>query len=238
MKQHKGFTLIELLVAFVIGTGISLLAYQALSGSINIEQRVKEVTDQTNQLHRVWQLVNDDLQHAVARPWNDYLGNQQAAMLGDLGDKLSEASNFSLRDDSHVLRVVRSGESNFFQLPRSNLQIVGYRLVKNDKDHHAVDAQGDRQQQESLSLWRDHWRPVDSATEPTIKSRLLLDNITAASFRYLPKDSQTVNDEAWVSAWPESQQNNDQLPIGVEMTLEILGMGKITRLFSLVKADE
>lgn len=230
VMREKGFTLIELLVAFVIGIGIALLAYQALSSAINIEQRVSTVTAQTNRLHRVWQLLNDDLQHAVARPWVDFLGNQQVAMLGVLGDRVSQSSDISLSDSSHLLRFVRSGENNFLGLPRSNLQLVGYRLVENESDNN--------EEKKSLSLWRDYWRPIDSVTEPTVKSRLLLENVEAINFRYLPKESQTTESDAWVTGWPSSDEQNEQLPIAVEVTIDVAGMGEIMRLFSLVKTDE
>jgi len=229
MKQQLGFTLIEMLVALAIGAGISLMAYQALSGSIQIEQRVNTLSQKTNDIQRIWEYFADDLQHAVARPWTDSLGSTQPAMLGLLGDRQSQSSSASLGDDSHLLRFVRSGENNFLQQPRSNLQLAAYRMTIDD----SVEVENGR-----ISLWRDYWRQVDSASEPKIKSRRLIHNIKNISFRYLSRNSKTTDDQAWITGWPESAEQRDQLPIAVEITLDIAGIGEVKRWFPLAHADD
>jgi type II secretion system protein J len=228
MKRRRGFTLIEMLVALAIGAGISLMAYQALSGSIQIEQRVNTLSQKTNNIQRVWEYFADDLQHAVARPWTDNLGSAQPAMLGLLGDRQSQSSGASLGEDSHLLRFVRSGENNFLQQPRSNLQLAAYRMTIDD---------GVEAEEGNISLWRDYWRPIDSASEPKIKSRRLMENIKSISFRYLSRNSKSTEDQAWITGWPESTAQSDQLPIAVEVTIDIVGMGEVMRLFSLIHTD-
>lgn len=231
----QGFTLIEVLVALASGAIIALLAYQALSGSIRIEERVNEVTEQTSHLQRVWQFLNDDLQHVVARPWSDYLGNAQPAMLGVLGDRQSQSSLLSIGEDSHLIRFVRSGDNNFFQQSRSNLQVVGYRISRDDENDESREA---NEEPANIRLWRDFWRPVDGSTEPTIKSRLLLDKIKRIQFRYLSADSEDANDQAWVTGWPESASQTAPLPIAIEVTIDVAGFGEIVRLFSLIDHEK
>jgi type II secretion system protein J len=234
--KAKGFTLIEMLVALAIGSSIALLAYQALSGSINIEERVNHVTRQTNGLQRVWQFLGDDIQHAIARPWNDYLGNTQPAMFGLLGDRQSQSSSLSIGQDSHLLRFVRSGENNFLNLQRSNLQVVGYRITLDESVEENQNA-GLESEKGKIQLWRDYWRPVDSVNDPKIKTRLLLDNIKTVQFRYLPSDSKSADDQEWITGWPESTAKSEVLPIAIEVAIEVEGMGEILRIFSLIDTD-
>lgn len=244
MKRVAGFTLIEMLVAFAIGASIALITYQALSGAIKIERRVHEVTQQTNQLHRVWQRLNDDIQHVVPRPWQDYLGTTQAAMIGLLGDGgvghgVSSSSVSLDGDDSYLLRLVRGGGNNFLSLTRSDLHIVGYRIAEDDSNENSDgnNRAGESEEVETVSLWRDYWRPVDSSEAPEVKSRLLLEGVKAMRFRYLPKNSQIIDEQAWVNGWPESTNQYDQLPIAIEVTIQLEGEGEIVRVFPLIKTD-
>lgn len=233
LMRSRGFTLIEVLVALAIGAAISLLTYQALSGAITIESRVSAVSEKTNSIQRAWQLLSDDMQHVVARPWVDNLGNAQPAMVGLLGDRLSQSSGVSIGEDNHLIRFVRSGENNFLQQTRSNLSVVGYRITKDDNEpSHQEDSDG------YVSLWRDYWRPIDSVDEPTIKSRLLLNEITSIRFRYLSRDSKDTEDQAWITGWPESTSQNDQLPIAVEVTINLKDMGEMIRLFPLIQGEQ
>lgn len=235
-KSQQGFTLIEMLVAMGIGALIALLAYQALSGAVNIESRVSQLTQQMSSAQRVWHFFADDFQHAVARPWQDNFGNQQPAMVGLLGDRLSQGTSATVGDDSHLLRLVRSGEHNFLNRPRSNMQVVGYRITANDNELTDGGVVNNATDEPTVSLWRDYWRPIDGADESTIRSRLLIDNIYSVRFRYLPGDSQTAADEAWVTGWPDSSQKNNTLPIAIEIRLDIAGVGTVTRLFPLAQA--
>ena len=234
LSKKQGFTLIEMLVALAIGAGIALLAYQALSGALNIEERVREVTKKTNSINRVWQVIADDIQHAVARPWTDYLGGSQPAMSGALGDRLAQSSVLSSDNDSHLIRFVRSGEKNFFQQARSNLQLVAYRITEEDDENSDQNEDEDRGK---LSLWRDYWRPIDSVEEPNIKSRRLLDGIKTIRFRYLSKNNDRVTDESWIEGWPESSEQNAELPIAIEVTIDLNDIGEVTRLFALIEAE-
>lgn len=234
MKKQQGFTFIEVLVASAIGAGIAFMAYQALTGALNIEARVSKVTELTNTINRTWQFLADDVQHAVARPWSDTFNNTQPAMTGAFGDRVSQSADTALSGDSHLLLFVRSGEKNFFQQPRSNLQMVGYRITEEESEEPQA-VTDEENQPGNLTLWRDYWRPVDAAGEAKVKSRRLLDHIKSIRFRYLPSNIERVTDDAWVNGWPESTAQNAQLPVAIEVTMEVTGFGEIQRLFLVVQ---
>jgi general secretion pathway protein J len=240
VKKRKaycdGFTLIEMLVAMAIGAVIALLSYQALDGAIKIESRVSKLTQKMNSVQRVWQFFADDIQHAVPRPWKDNFGNAQPVMIGLLGDRLSQGSGLAVGDDSYLLRFIRSGENNFLDIPRSNLQSIGYRITADEVNEDTIGSIVNNDAEPTVSLWRDYWRPVDAVNAPTVKSRLLIDSINSIRFRYLSSDSQTAEDEAWITGWPESKAKANQLPIAIEITVDVVGVGTVVRLFPLVQA--
>jgi general secretion pathway protein J len=226
IKRAAGFSLIEMLVAFAIASGIALLIYHAVSGAIKIENRVNDVTQHTNQLNRVWQRFNDDIHHVVARPWVDYLDNSQVTMIGLLGEEFSVKDATLDIEQNYVLRFVRRGNNHVLSATKSDMQVVGYRIAASENED-----------DNTISLWRDQWQPVDSAIKPIVHRRLLLEGIESIRLRYLPSDSQRVDEAAWVSGWPTSTQKNDLLPIAIAITIELETMGDIMRLFSLTQTD-
>ncbi len=242
MNHNRGFTLIEMLVALGIGAAISVMAYQALSGTIRTEERVTEVTKEIEQIDRAWKFIGEDLRHAVARPWLNQFKQPQPAMFGLLGDRQAQSSSISTGNDTYLLRFVRSGRHNLFDRPRSDLEIVAYRIALDDSsddaensfDGNSVDGNS---AEGNIVLWRDYWSPIDSVSEPTIKSRRLLDNITTISFRYLAQNSSSTKDEAWITGWPKTSGASEELPLAVEVTMELKSLGEVKRLFELTASD-
>ena len=227
--HQRGFTLIEFLVAFTISAIAALLISQAISSAVNIEKRVTEVATATNQISRVWEVMADDFQHVVARPWVDQFETTHPAMVGLLGDRQSQSAATAVSDDSYVLRFVRGGEKAFFPVSRSNLHIVAYRLVADEEDI-------DDNDEPTVNLWRDRWRPVDNVREPVVKSRLLLESIKTINFRYLPSGSDDTGESAWLTGWPDDSQQPGQLPLAVEVAIDIDGFGEVVRLLPLVSS--
>lgn len=228
MMKQRGFTLIEMLVAVAIGSSISVLAYNALSGATNTERRVNEITTLTTNASRVWQWMGDDFLHVVPRVWVDTFNQRQTAFTGLLGDQQSQSSALAVDDDGYLLRLVRSSGYEFLAQTQSNLRIVGYRITVDDEE---TDEEKGR-----IRLWRDHWRPVDSINEPKVTSRLLLDNIKNIDFRYLPAGQQNTDADAWVSGWPESESldaGSTSLPVAVKVTIDVDGLGEIRHWFAL-----
>lgn len=235
--KRTGFTLIEMLIALAMGAAIALLAYRALSGAINIEERVTEQAESLTGVNRVWQLLGDDLQHSVSRSWRDAFDKQQPAMQGLLGDRQAQSSAIATGNDSYLLQFVRTGQQNILNQARSNLTLVGYRLTLEENDTDDSEQQVD-EDKGNLTLWRDYWRPIDSTEEPTISSRRVLDNIVSVQFRYLPQGVDSTKNENWIEGWPAPATAPSSLPLAVEVGIELNDLGKVVRLFRLVEEGQ
>ncbi len=228
-SNPHGFTLVELLIAIAISAALMLLAYQAFSGAINVEGRVKQATENLNDLQRTWRYMQDDLFHTVPRPWIDQFDTVQPAMTGLLSDRQTLDSTLAVSTDSHLLRFVRSGAHNFFDQPQSDLQHIVYRLSKSESEV---------PDKFTISVWRDYWRPIDSVSEPDIKSLKLLDDLQEIQFLYLSQSAQRVDDQSWLGGWPESDEQGDQLPIAVEVAITTDALGETKRIFLLSDGNE
>jgi len=110
-----------------------------------------------------------------------------------------------------VLTFTRDGWRNPLGLARSHLQRVAYQF--NDKQ-----------------LIRQSWSILDRAPDTQAYSEVLLDKVTAVEVRFLGRDGQ------WSGYWPP-QTSGDQKetvvppPRAIEISLDVEGWGRITRLF-------
>lgn len=218
--QSAGFTLIEMLIALAIGATVAVMSYQALDSAIRAEQRVSAVTEQVDEIDRVWQNMNSDFLYAVPRKWTDRNGDEKSAMIGVFGDRLSQSDVLIASEDDYLLQFIRGNRSNLLNQPRSGLYMVGYRLTQD----------GDSNEK---ALWRDSWSPVDGSGDPKVQQRLLLGGIKEMSFRYLPTSFKSLNESAWSTGWPSSDGASQKLPAAIEVTIDSQTMGKIVRRFGL-----
>jgi general secretion pathway protein J len=110
-----------------------------------------------------------------------------------------------------VLSLTRDGWRNPLGSARSNLQRVSY--LFNDKQ-----------------LIRQSWSILDRAPTTEAYSEVMLDDVKAVDLRFLGQDGQ------WVGYWPP-QAGAAQAgivtppPLAVEISLDVEGWGRITRLF-------
>lgn len=107
------------------------------------------------------------------------------------------------------IEMTRGGYLNPAQLPRSSLQRVAYSI---DED----------------KLQRLTWTHLDRAqdAEPLITN--LLEGVKSLSFRFLDQD------KVWHASWPPVNTDRldaEQLPLAMEVTLELDDWGLLTRLF-------
>ena len=217
-KDSRGFTIIEMLIALAIGAGIAVLAYRALDGAIRADEKVSAVTQQIDEVDRVWQYLGNDLFYAVPRIWVDRSGEEKSALIGVAGDRLSQSDAILASEDEYLLYFIRSNRDNVLDRPRSNLLMVGYRLTLEEGSD------------DLKILWRDSWGPVDGSDDPKMQQRRLLGGIKTMNFRYLPAGANATSQPGWP---PGSGGVSDKLPAAVEVNVELAGFGEVRRIFSL-----
>lgn len=85
-RQQRGFSLVEMMVALVIMAVLSILAYSAFDGVLQMETRSKEQFLGENRLQLASAVILNDLIHLRQRPVRDILGGQEAAYLAPQGE--------------------------------------------------------------------------------------------------------------------------------------------------------
>lgn len=113
IRHHKGFSLVEMLVALVIMAVVSILAWQAFDGILQMEARSKEQFLGENRLQLATSVLLNDLIHLRQRPVRDILGGQEGAYLAPKG-------SFAM--------VFTRGGAAVFAPPGGSLQRLGYRV--------------------------------------------------------------------------------------------------------------
>lgn len=164
---------------------------------------------------------------------------QQAARLADLQKTfmwvmrdIEQAVPRSIRDEygqeepalhtnhmQYPLVLTRTGWSNVTGRARSELQRVAY-YTKDEQ------------------LIRGYWPALDRATDQGFLEVALLDQVKHVEFRFLDNDAPPQ----WQSKWPlsitaGSANPVSPLPRAVEVTIEALSWGKVTRLFIVPGAE-
>lgn len=219
-RAQRGFTLLEVLIALVISALIAVMAFQSLDAADKGAQRTNEVLDDINRLDRAWQMLAADLRH-VQTP----LANDQNALFQ--GESLRSSGENA---DQPVLFFKRRGWVNFANLPRSDLQLISYRVAEG-------------------KLWRDFLPEYnrelnDIDMEDDAFHQLLLDNVDDLQLRFLHQGIITSKGKSalegrefaddWLQQWPDSSlQGASGLPLAVEITIDIKGVGPSVRLFAL-----
>ena len=140
--------------------------------------------------------------------------------------------------DQLVLMLKRRGWVNFSNLPRSDLQMVGYRVVDG-------------------KLWRDfapernlELSDVDLEEDDGVH-QLLLEDVEDLQLRFLFQGAITSRgksaledrefSEDWLQKWPDNNQQGasaQDLPLAVEITLELKGVGSSVRLFAMPEQQQ
>ena len=119
MRRAQGFTLLEVMIALVISALIAVMAFESLNAADDGATRTNEVLAEINRLDRAWQIIAADLRHVIPPAQADKNAVFTAESLRSSGEDA----------DQMVLMFKRRGWVNFSNLPRSDLQMVGYRVV-------------------------------------------------------------------------------------------------------------
>jgi general secretion pathway protein J len=228
VKRSQGFTLLEVMIALVISALIAMMAFESLDAADAGATRTNEVLAEINRLDRAWQMLAADLRHVIPPAAADKNTLFQAESLRSSGEDA----------DQLVLLFKRRGWVNFSNLPRSDLQMVGYRVTDG-------------------KLWRDfapernlELADVDLEEDDGFH-QLLLDDVEDVQLRFLyqgaitSKGKSALEDrefsEAWLQKWPDNSQQGasaQDLPLAVEITIELKGVGSSVRLFAMPEQQQ
>ncbi len=227
-RQLQGFTLLEVMIALVITALIAAMAFESLDAADEGATRTNEVLAEINRLDRAWQLIAADLRHIIPPAPADRNTVFQADSLGSSGENA----------DQLVLLFKRRGWVNFSNLPRSDLQMVSYRV-------------------EDGKLWRDfapernlELSDIDLEDEDGFH-QLLLEDVEDLQLRLLHQgaigakgksalEGSEFSDD-WLQKWPDDTYQGasaQDLPLAIEITIEIKGVGSSVRLFALPEQQQ
>lgn len=223
-RREQGFTLLEVLVALAIAAIIASMSYQAIDGAANGAERTRVVMDEINQLDRSWQIIAADMRH-ILKP--------DAGPRGLRFEFKAESLQSKGKDAEQVLMTFsRRGWINPMERLRSDLQQVSYRVAKG-------------------KLWRDYLPernvPMDELDfEDAALNQMLLEGVIDVQFRFLaPEMIQQRgplilegNDYSrdWEVRWPAPDRATaPAMPLAVEISIEVEGMGISARLFELTQ---
>ncbi|MGD8785676.1 MAG: type II secretion system minor pseudopilin GspJ [Thioalkalispiraceae bacterium] len=204
-NKHAGFTLFELLVAVAIFGIVSYMAYTGLMQVMNAREHTGNVEKRLAEIQITFLHIERDLQHIVPRPIRDGYGTVKGELIGD-----------ELAD--YRLTLTRGGRHVPNDLPKSNLQRVGYLL-------------------EDETLYRISWPVLDQAQDTEPRRTKILSAVENVEIRFL-------NDKGeWETSWdsvgtPLGQQQLVTLgiPRAVAVKISLKDYGDINRMFLLTEA--
>jgi general secretion pathway protein J len=201
--RMTGLTLIELLIAVAVFSVLSALAYSGLNNVLLTASRTQAEAEKLAQLQMAMRFIQRDFDQLINRQIRDQFGDKQPPL------ESAEPS-----DEQPIVSFTRAGWSNPARQLRSTLQRVAYDL-----------------NEEEERLVRITWPELDGATEETALRMILLEPVTALSFRYM-------NDQGdWQNTWPPLQQsiglNQAPLPKAVEFNLTAEPWGRLRRILLL-----
>ena len=192
----KGFTLIEVLVAFLVFAIIGVISAQLLSQTVNAQGDLSERGERLGDVHRAMQIIQRDIMQLVDRPIRDNYGDPlQALVIGSDG----------------AIEFTRAGWRNPLQLPRAEIQRVGYLLQDN-------------------KLMRGYWPVLDRAQDTEPAYQTLLHEVDRIEFYALDASG---NEHTF---WPQAgtdQQDPALALVGIVLRIEIAPYGVVERVWEV-----
>lgn len=218
MTRQTGFTLIEVLIAMAITAILAMIAYAGLDSAAKLAETAELEADRLQKVSRVFDIISRDFRQIAMRPVRSPSGEDiEPAFLLD-------------RAQQPLLRFSRAGwinpQPSRFQ--RSELQRINYHY-------------------DGAKLIRYSWQMLDRYDDSQMQEVVLLDNVRSFEVRALSdvgiidSNGQVASAESgeWINSWPagnllDASKVLTDLPVAVEITLEIEGWGKIRRVYELV----
>ena len=196
--QNQGFTLLEILVAMAIFTIIGLASSGLLSSVLDNDKASSERFAELEKLQRAMLTIERDVLQAMPRA---------VRINGELNEIVMRGGEDELGGSADSLGFVHGGWHNpQYMLPRSTLQLVGYRLQDN-------------------KLQRLYGNYLDNVTGYEPKTKDILEGVSNFQVEFLIN----ANED---SEWQESY-TGVVLPTAIAITLTTDAFGEIRREFLL-----
>lgn len=198
--RKGGFTLIEILVAMAIFSLIGLASTALLTNVVDDDKASSQRFAELEQLQRAMLTIERDLLQAVPRA---------VRINGEVNQIVMRGGEDELGGLADSIGFVHGGWHNpQLMLPRSTLQLVGYRL-------------------EETKLLRLYGNYLDNVNGYEPKSKVLLEGVSDFQVEFLISSSDNDEEE-----WQESYLGT-ALPRAVAVTVSSDVFGKIRRVFLL-----
>ena len=211
-----------MVVAISLSAMVAAMAYQSFDGASRNAERTREVLNQVNKIDKAWQLIGQDMRNIV--PINPQMPNPQVRF-ESASQKTKGKQTFQL-----IMFFARRGWVNPLGRVRSDLQQVNYRVAEG-------------------KLWRDYLPernvPLENVDfERDSFHQLLLEDVTDVQVRFLSDarikaDGKSVLEgteytKNWEATWPPlTGGGGSVMPIALEISIEIEGVGRSVRLFEI-----
>lgn len=239
-RRQRGFTLIEMLIAIALTAIVAAMAYQSLDGASRNAERTREVLNDINKLDRAWQLIAQDMRNIVPPNLQTPTPSQrfEAASLKTKGNHSFQV----------VMVFARRGWLNPMGRLRSDLQQVNYRIAEGqlwrdympERNMPPENIDFERASMHQLLLGNDGRERVRDAGDRKVSPGDVIDfqvrflseaNIKSNGKSVLEGDDYT---DSWEPTWPPLNPTGGSLmPVAVEITIEVEGVGRSARLFEL-----
>ena len=195
------------LIEIMVAVAIfAIVAVLAYGGYSELTRQAERIEASTERTRKI--------QTAMQRLAQDFSSIEPRPVRDPLGDNVQPALIADSRSDQ-LAEFTRSGWSNPAGVPRSTLQRVAYRL-------------------EDGKLTRNYWVMLDRtlSTEPV--RAVLLDGVKAVQLRFMTPQRRFTDQWPALGGGPTGPGAARNLPMAVEITLELEDWGKITRLVEVV----
>jgi general secretion pathway protein J len=199
----RGFTLIEMLLAVIIFAFVGVASVAMLDTVAKSDEASRQVTERMEKLQRALMLFERDIWQITPR---------QVRINGEAPGKvtLAGAASFIESDDDGISFSHAGWTNPGMVLPRSEVQLVGYRLKEQKFER-------------LFYLYPD----AVTGAEPTVQT--LLDEVDELKFRYLAEPSEEQQSELqWLESWDKAKW-----PRAVKVTLTSAELGNVERIFML-----
>lgn len=210
-QRKKGFTLLEILIALAVTAFVAAAAYAGMTTVIAGVESTREVAERTASINRALAVMSRDIRQFVDRGVRDEFGQEQPGLSGG-------------RLARFPLTLTRAGWHNSAGHARSSLERVSYVF-------------------EDESLWRLRYPVLDRAGGAEPARVLLLEDVASVELRFLRDiaalragNATLVDTQDWEASWiadVSSPGMGMAGPAALELRLELIDVGLLTRLYAL-----